>query len=148
MRLSAIAGLACILAAALVSAPAAAQQAKTVADVTIRYGLVTAKEAAKREHQHGSHWGVRLSGMEHLVVTVEDARTGRHIAGARVVVELRDPKGKVQTKTLEGMVTQGFADYGEVFNFGWSGKYTIRVKCLLDGANKPVEARFVHRHFI
>jgi len=148
MRLSGIAGLACFLAAALVSAAAPAQQAKTVDDVTVRFGLVNAQEAARLERQHGGHWGVRMSGMEHLVVTLEDAQTGEHIAGAKVVVELRDPKGKVQTKTLQGMVTKGFPDYGEVFNFGWSGRYAIRMKILLRGAKKPVRTSFNYRHVI
>jgi hypothetical protein len=35
-----------------------------------------------------------------------------------------------------------------VFNFGWSGKYRIRVRFLLKDAVQPLEARFVHRHAI
>lgn len=148
MRPSGFAGLACFLAAALVGAPATAQQAKTVADVTIQYGFVTALEAEHVDSQHGVHRGGHQSGMEHLVVSLADARSGSRIAGAKVVVEVRDPKGKVQIKPLQAMMTAGYPDYSEVFHFGWSGKYTIRVKCLLKGAAKPLETSFVHRHVI
>jgi len=39
-------------------------------------------------------------------------------------------------------------DYSEVFNFGWSCTYRIRVWFLLKDAVQPLEARFVHRHAI
>ena len=148
MRLSGIAGLAYVLAAVLVSAPASAQQAKTVADVTVHFGLVTALMAEHVDAQHGVHRGGHGSGMEHLVVSLTDVRNGSHIAGARVDVEVRDPKGKVQRKPLQAMVTAGFPDYSEVFHFGWSGKYTIRVTLLPKDAAKPIETSFVHRHVI
>lgn len=148
MKLSGIAGLACVLAAVLVSAPASAQQAKTVAGVTIRFGLVTAYMAEHVDAQHGVHTGGHGSGMEHLVVSLADARSGSHIAGAKVVAEVRDPKGGVQRKPLQAMLTAGVPDYSEVFNFGWSGKYRIRVRFLLKDAVQPLEARFVHRHAI
>ena len=51
-------------------------------------------------------------------------------------------------KALQAIVTAGFPDYSEVFNFGWSGKYRIRVRFLLKDAVQPLEARFVHRHAI
>lgn len=148
MKLSAIAGLSCVLAAVLISAPASAQQAKTVADVTIRFGLVTAMMAEHVDAQHGVHRGGHGSGMEHLVVSLADARTGSPIAGAKVVVEVRGPKGRVQRKPLQAMITAGFPDYSEVFDFGWSGSYRIRVWFLLKDAVQPLEARFVHRHLI
>ena len=127
MKLSGIAGMACVLAAALVGAPALAQQAKTVADVTIRFGIVKALEAEHVDAQHGVHKGGHGSGMEHLVVSLADSATGAHIAGANVLVEVRDPKGRVQSKALQGMITAGYPDYSEVFDFGWTGRYTIRM---------------------
>ena len=148
MKLSGIAGLAFVLAAVLVSAPATAQQAKTVADVTIRFGLVTALEAEHVDAQHGVHKGGHESGMEHLVVSLADTRTGAHIAGAKVLVELVDPKGRVVTRALQAMITFGYPDYSEVFNFGWTGKYVIRMTILLKGSAAPLKATFVHNHFI
>lgn len=146
MRLSGIAGTAFVLAATLAGAPATAQQAKTVADVTVRYGIVEALQAEHVDAQHGSHRGGHGSGMQHLVVTL--ASNGAHLAGAKVVVELRDPKGAVQRKSLQPMITSGYPDYSEVFYFGWSGTYRIRVWFLLKDAGRPLEARFAHRHVI
>ena len=148
MRLSGLAGLVCFLAAVLVGAPAMAQQAKTVADVTIRFGIVTALSAEHVDAQHGVHKGGHGSGMEHLVVSLVDSATGSHIAGAKVVVEVSDPKGKVQSKSLQGMITSGFPDYSEVFNFGWSGRYTIRMTILRQGVAKPLKASFSLDHVI
>jgi hypothetical protein len=149
MKLSGFAGLsAYVLAAALVSAPASAQQAATVANVTIRYGLVTALSAEHVDAQHGIHKGGHGSGMEHLVISLADARSGSQIGGADVVVEVRDPKGMVQSKHLQAMITSGVPDYSEVFNFGWTGTYTIRVMFLLKGATTPLKASFTHHHII
>jgi hypothetical protein len=142
MRLSGIAGLAFVLATALVNAPASAQQTKTVGDVTVRFGLVTALEAEHADAQHGAHKGGHGSGMEHLLVSLSDAKSGSRISGANIVVEVKDPKGKLQSKPLQAMVTAGAPDYSEVFEFGWTGKYAIRMKILLQGATKPLEARF------
>ena len=148
MRLSGIAGLASVLAAALLSTPSAAQQTMTVADVTVRFGIVNALEAEHVDAQHGVHRGGHASGMEHLVVSLASVKTGAHIAGAKVLVEVRDPKGRVQKKPLQAMITSGYPDYSEVFHFGWSGRYRIRVWFLLNDAVQPLEASFVHRHVI
>ena len=147
MKLSGIGGLACVLAAVLVSAPASAQQAKTVADVTVRYGLVTAIEAEHADAQHGTHKGGHGSGMEHLVVSLADPH-GAHISRARILVEVDAPRGHVETKPLQAMITSGFPDYSEVFNFGWTGKYIIRMTIQLQGVAKPLKVRFVHNHVI
>ena len=148
MKRSGIGGLACVLAAVLVSAPASAQQAKTVADVTVRYGLVTAIEAEHADAQHGTHKGGHGSGMEHLVVSLAYAGNGAHIAGARVTVRVRDPKGKVEVKPLQAMTTSGVPDYSEVFNFGWTGKYLIEMTIRLHDEVKPLRTTFVHNHVI
>jgi hypothetical protein len=146
MRLSAVAGTAFVLAAMLVGAPATAQRSDTVADVTVRYGVVKALQAEHVDAQHGTHKGAHGSGMQHLVVAL--AKAGAHLAGAKVVVELRDPKGGVQKKPLQAIITSGFPDYSEVFYFGWSGTYRIRVWFMLEDAVRPLEARFAYRHVI
>ena len=148
MRLSGIPGAAFVLAAALLSSPAPAQQSKTVTGVTVRFGLVTALEAEHVDAQHGTHKGGHGSGMEHLVVSLADAATGSRIAGARVEVEVRDPRGRVQRKSLQAMITAGVPDYSEVFEFGWSGRYTIRMSILRQGFSRPVRASFTHNHAI
>jgi hypothetical protein len=116
--------------------------------VTIRYGLVNAIDAEHADAQHGTHKGAHGSGMEHLVVSLADAATGSRIAGARVEVEVRDPKGRVQRKSLQAMITAGVPDYSEVFEFGWSGRYTIRMSILRQGFSRPIKASFTHNHAI
>jgi len=44
--------------------------------------------------------------------------------------------------------TAGVPDYSEVFQFGWSGTYTIRMRILLPGDARFLEAGFTHRHVI
>lgn len=57
-----------------------------MAGVTVRFGIVNALEAEHVDAQHGVHKGGHASGMEPLVVTLADARSGSHIAGAKVFV--------------------------------------------------------------
>lgn len=141
MRLSGTAGLACVLAAALASAPAWAQQAKTVADLTIRFGIVTALDAEHVDAQHGVHKGGHGSGMEHVVVSLAEEKSGARIGDADVTIEVKTPKGSVQKKPALPMVTAGYPDYSEVFDFGWSGSYVVRVSVKRKAA-KPIEAVF------
>ena len=52
------------------------------------------------------------------------------------------------SRPLQAMTTAGFPDCNEVFDFGWTGRYTIRMKIVPGGAAKPLEASFVHNHVI
>jgi len=45
------------------------------------------------------------------------------------------------------MVTSGYPDYSEVFDFAWSGKYQLRVLIQRKSA-RPVEATFTVSHAI
>lgn len=148
MKLSGIVRAAFVLTAALVVAPASAQQAKKVGDVVVSFGLVAALAAEHVDAQHGIHKGAHQSGVEHLVVSLAQAKTGARIADAGVVVEVRDPKGKVQRKALMAMITAGVPDYSEVFDFGRSGKYSIRITILQKGAAKRLNASFAVQRVI
>ena len=130
------------LAAAAIALPAAAQQMKTVGGVVINIGIVSAIAAEHTDAQHGVHKGGHGSGVEHVVVALAEEKGGARIADAEVSIEVKNPKGAVQKKPLMAMVTSGFPDYSEVFEFGWSGKYTVRVMIRRKGAAGPVEARF------
>jgi hypothetical protein len=136
------------LAAGLVAVPASAQQMKTVGGVVINIGIVKALAAEHVDAQHGVHTGGHGSGAEHIVVSLADAKTGARIADAAVVVEVKDPHGRLEEKPLMAMVTAGFPDYSEVFQFGWSGKYGVRVIVTRKGATKPIRASFTVNHFI
>jgi hypothetical protein len=140
--------LSAIAAAALLSFAAAAQQMKTVQGLVINIGIVAAIEAEHTDAQHGVHKGGHGSGMDHIVVALSEEKGGARIADAEVTIEVRDPKGVVQKKPAMAMVTAGFPDYSEVFEFSRSGQYTVNVLVKRKGAARPVQARFtVNRVF-
>jgi hypothetical protein len=131
-----------MFAAVAVAFPASAQQMKTVGGVVVNIGIVNAIEAEHVDAQHGVHKGGHGSGAEHIVVALAEEKGGARIADADVSIQVKNPKGVVQKKPLMAMITAGYPDYSEVFDFGWSGKYTVRVLIKRKGAAKPVEASF------
>jgi hypothetical protein len=143
-RLLAAAGL----GAALAALPAAAQQMKTVGGVVVNLGIVSAIAAEHTDAQHGVHTGGHGSGMEHVVVSLAEEKGGARIADAEVTIEVKNPKGSVQKKPAAPMVTAGFPDYSEVFEFGWSGAYVVRVLVKRKAAAKPLEAVFTVKRVI
>lgn len=129
------------LAAALAALPAAAQQMKTVGGVVVNIGIISAIAAEHADAQHGVHKGGHGSGMEHVVVSLAEEKSGARIGDADVTIEVKTPKGSVQKKPALPMVTAGYPDYSEVFDFGWSGSYVVRVSVKRKAA-KPIEAVF------
>jgi hypothetical protein len=129
------------LCAALVAAPVAAQQMKTVGGVSVNIGIISAIAAEHADARHGVHKGGHGSGMEHVVVSLAEEKSGARIGDADVTIEVKTPKGSVQKKPALLMVTAGYPDYSEVFDFGWSGSYVVRVSVKRKAA-KPIEAVF------
>jgi hypothetical protein len=129
------------LSAALVAAPVAAQQMKTVGGVVVNIGIISAIAAEHADARHGVHKGGHGSGMEHVVVSLAEEKSGARIGDADVTIEVKTPKGSVQKKPALPMVTAGYPDYSEVFDFGWSGSYVVRVSVKRKAA-KPIEAVF------
>jgi hypothetical protein len=129
------------LSAALVVAPVAAQQMKTVGGVVVNIGIISAIAAEHADARHGVHKGGHGSGMEHVVVSLAEEKSGARIGDADVTIEVKTPKGSVQKKPALPMVTAGYPDYSEVFDFGWSGSYVVRVSVKRKAA-KPIEAVF------
>ena len=135
-----------LAAAALAAAfalPAAAQQTKTVDGIVVHIGILSSIAAEHVDAQHGAHTGGHGAGMEHIVVALAEASGGARIADAKVTILVKGPKGPVQRKAAMPMVTAGYPDYSEVFEFGWSGKYDVHVLIERKGAAKPVETKFV-----
>jgi hypothetical protein len=132
---------------ALLALPVYAQSQKTVDGLVINIGIVNAIEAEHTDAQHGTHKGGHGSGSQHILISLAEEKSGTRVADAQVSIEVRNPKGVVQKKALMPMVTAGYPDYSEVFDFGWSGKYQLRVMILRKGA-RPVEAAFSINHVI
>jgi hypothetical protein len=127
--------------AALLTLAAHAQQMKTVGRIVVNIGIVGALEAEHSDAQHGVHKGGHGGGMEHIVVSLAEEKGGARIGDAEVAIEVRNPKGVVQKKSAIAMVTAGYPDYSEVFEFGWSGRYIVLVLVKPKGKARPVEAR-------
>ena len=150
MKISGISRLlaAAALGASLIALPAAAQQMKAVGGIVINIGIVSAIAAEHADAKHGVHTGAHGSGMEHVVVSLAEEKSGARIGDADVTIEVKNPKGTLQKKPAAPMVTAGFPDYSEVFDFGWSGSYVVRVNIKRKAAAKPIEAVFTVKRVI
>jgi hypothetical protein len=137
-----------LLALALISGPALAQQSRTVGGLSINLGLMPAEQAMRAEGHRDAHPEKNPPGTQHILVTLDDAKTGKRIGNAEVVVELTDPKGHADKKPLLHTQAAGLPDYSEMFQFNWSGKYSVRVSITPKPGAKPVVARFTVNHAI
>jgi hypothetical protein len=134
-------------AAALTLAwPASAQQSKTVSGLVVNFGIMSAEQALRADGHRDAHPLHPPSGSQHLLITVDDEKSGKRIDDAEVVIEITDPRGRVETKPLLHTQGGGLPDYSELFVFPWSGDYSIRVLITPKGGAKPVEARFTVSH--
>lgn len=136
------------LGMALAWTPASAQQAKTVGGFVVNLGLVPAEIALRAEGHRDAHPLHPPSGSQHLLVTLGEEKSGRQTGDAEVVVEVTDPRGRVEKKTLLHTQAGGLPDYSELFVFGWSGEYSIRVLITPRSGAKPTEVRFTVHHTI
>ena len=135
-----------LLVTALAWTPAAAQQVKTVAGVVVNIGLVPAEVALRADGHRDAHPLHPPAGSQHLLVTLDEEKTHKRIGDAEVLVEVTDPRGRVEKKTLLHTQAGGLADYSDLFLFSWSGEYTIRALITLRPGAKPIEARFTVHH--
>ena len=102
----------------------------------------------RAEGHRDSHPANPPPGSQHILVTVDDAKSSKRIGDAEVVVTVTDPRGNVSTKPLLHTQAGGLADYSELFTFVWSGRYAIRVAITRQPGAKAVEARFTFDHTI
>jgi hypothetical protein len=131
----------------LVSTPAAAQQAASVAGLDINLGVMPAAVALRADGHRDAHPTNPPSGSQHLLITLDDEKSRARIADAEVSVEVTDPRGHVETKPMLHTQAGGLPDYSELFVFSWSGEYKVRVIVKRPGA-APIETRFTVHHAI
>jgi len=136
-----------VLAAAL-AAPAFAQQEAKVEGLVIELGVMPAEKAVHALGHAQLHPQKFPSGSQHLLITVAEQKSGRRIGDADVVIEVVDPHGKSAQKTLVHTSTGGMPDYSELFIFGWSGAYAVRVNITPWAGAKPVKTSFTVHHQI
>ena len=133
---------------ALVALPVSAQTQKTLNGLVVNIGIMSSIDAEHTDAQHGVHKGGHGSGTQHILVSLAEEKGGARVGDAQVSIEVKNPKGVVQKKALMPMVTAGYPDYSEVFDFAWSGKYQLRVLIQRKAGTKPTEATFTVNYFI
>jgi hypothetical protein len=136
------------VALALSSLPAAAQQTKTVGGFIVSFGIVTAAAALRADGHRESHPTNPPPGSQHLLITLDDEKSGKRVGDAEVVIEVTDPNGHVEQKPLLHTQAGGLSDYSELFRFGSPGEYSLRVTITPRGGTKPIETRFTVKHTI
>jgi hypothetical protein len=132
----------------LVALSASAQQAKTVGGLSINFGLMSAEQAVHAQGHRDLHPEKFPSGSQHILITLADERTAKRIGDADVVVEVVDPKGNTERKPLLRTSAAGMPDYSELFVFGWTGNYDVRVSVFRSRDAKPVKTSFRVHHEI
>ncbi len=132
--------------AMLVAVSASAQQAKTVDGLLINFGLMSADQAIHAQGHRDAHPEKFPSGSQHILITLTDEKTAKRIGDADVVLEVIDPKGKAERKPLLHTSAAGMQDYSELFVFGWSGNYVVRVSVFQRKDAKPVKTSFTVHH--
>jgi hypothetical protein len=111
------------LGAALTALPAAAQQMKTVGGVVVNVGIVSAIAAEHADARHGVHKGGHGSGMEHVVVSLAEEKSGARIGDADVTIEVK-PRKAACRKRRSDMRPATPTTAG--VQFGWSGSRRAR----------------------
>ena len=133
---------------ALASMPVAAQQTKAAGGLVISFGLVPAEVALGAAGHRESHPANPPSGSQHLLITLDEEKSGKRIGDAEVVIEVTDPHGRVEKKPLLHTQAGGFPDYSELFRFGSPGEYSIRVIVAPRPGAKLIETRFTIKHTV
>jgi hypothetical protein len=133
----------------LPASPASAQQVKSVDGLVINFGLMSAEKAIHADGHRDAHPGRFPSGSQHVLVTLANGTTGLRIGDADVVVEVIDPQGKTEKKPMLHTSAAGMADYSELFVFGWTGTYRVRVNVTQGKGGKggkPANTTFTVHH--
>ena len=136
------------LAIALAWTPTAAQHSKTVAGFVINFGVVPAEVALRADGHRDAHPAHPPAGSQHLLITLDDEKSGKRVGDAEVTIEVTDPRGHMDKKPLLHTQAGGLPDYSELFEFRWSGEYSIRVIIAPQPGAKPIEARFTVKHAV
>ncbi len=109
-----------ILSGILLGSAAAAGPGKTVNGMDVFYGVVPA-ELIKNQadvHDPKMHGGKRPGGgVQHLVVSVLDSTTGKHIGDATVIAIVTPLGLASQEKRLDPMEINQTVTYGNFFDF-------------------------------
>lgn len=141
-------GIGVLAIAAMLAAASAVAQEQKVDGLVINLGLMPAEKAVHALGHSEAHPAPFPSGSQHVLITVDDAKTHRRIGDATVIVAVRAPNGALEEKPLLHTQAAGVPDYSELFAFGASGTYVLRVKITPAHGPKSTEAIFTVHHQI
>jgi hypothetical protein len=136
-----------VLATPCASAVPAAHR-QTVDGIIVNIGIVPAAQARALPGEADRHREQRSSGAQHLLVSLTDEKTGAYVSGAEVSIEIKDPRGNTQKKTLVEASTAGVPDYSGVVKFAWAGKYAIKVMIKPKGSKRMLTTTLSWLHDI
>jgi hypothetical protein len=128
--------------------PARAESGKVVSGLIVNFGIIPAEVALQASGHSEAHPAHPPPGSQHLLVTIDDARSDKRMGDADVTIELTGPKGYVERKPLLHTHGGGFPDYSELFVLRTSGKYSARVIIKQAPSAPPIETRFDINHVI
>ncbi len=106
----------------------AQHEEKRVDGLKVTLAITSIAEIKKHPEEHPEiemHGGPK--GTHHLLIHIEDEKTGKVVGGASVKTTVHNPDGSRTAKTLEPMTIAGFRDYGNYFDFKALGNYHIEV---------------------
>jgi hypothetical protein len=127
---------------------AASQQSRTVGGIVVNFGIVPAKVALRDGGHRELHPPNPPPGSQHLLITLDEEKSGKRIGDAEVVIEVKDPHGHVDRKPLLRTQGGGLPDYSELFEFRWSGDYAVHVIITLKPGAKPIDTRVTVHHSV
>lgn len=102
---------------------------KRVASYDVNIGVVSAGQAQLSPSQMGSeaHRGATRRGDYHLVASVRDVKSGQMVTDATVRAQVGPLGMSSQTKSLDAMVVNGEASYGNYFAIPGREPYTVHL---------------------
>ena len=144
-------GLAVSVVTLASSYPAGASHApthKSVGSYDVNVGVVSAAQAQLSPSQMGSaaHGEAARRGDYHLVVSMRDVKSGQVVANATIRAQVGPLGMSAQTKSLDAMIVNGEASYGNYFAIPGRESYTVHLWIEGSGASAAhTEAVFTLR---
>ncbi len=121
---------------------------KTVAGIKVMLAMVHIEEIKKHPDEHPEikmHGGPK--GTHHLLIHLEDEKTGKIISDASVTVNIHKPDGTKVSKMLEPMTISGRTNFGYYFDFSEIGNYHIEAMIMPEkGEHERIFAFFVYEN--
>jgi hypothetical protein len=134
--------------AMLVAVSAYAQQAKTVDGLLINFGLMSAEQAIHAQGHRDAHPEKFPSGSQHILITLTDEKTAKRIGDADVVLEVIDPKGKAERKSLSAHQRSRHAGLQRAVRVRRVGKLRGARQRLPAQDARPVKTSFTVHHVL